>query len=192
MVPRDVFVENLELAAAYAAVPGAIVECGTWKGGMSAGLATVLGPDRGYFLFDSFEGLPPARPIDGAAAAKWQADTAAPNYHDNCRAAEADAVEAMRRAGVHARVTAGWFSDTLPGTSVPDGIAILRLDADWYDSTMQVLEALFDRVRPGRVLIVDDYYTWDGCARALHDFLSRRGRAERIRSYKSVCFIEKL
>jgi O-methyltransferase len=192
MLPREAFVENLELASRYAGVPGAIVECGTWKGGMSAGLAEVLGPARDYWLFDSFEGLPPARAIEGGAALAWQAATDAPDYHDNCRAAEADAAAAMRLAGAPATIVPGWFRDTLPPARFPGGIAILRLDADWYDSTRQILDALFDRVNPGGLVIVDDYYTWEGCARAVHDFLSARERAERIRSYGGVCYLEKL
>jgi O-methyltransferase len=59
-------------------------------------------------------------------------------------------------------------------------IAVLRLDGDWYDSTMLCLEHLFPLVVPGGLMLIDDYYTWDGCARAVHDYLSREQAAERI------------
>src|SRR5687767_9345590 len=103
---------------------------------MSAGLAEVLGPAREYFLFDSFEGLPPAAAKDGPAAAAWQAGKDTPNYHDNCRAEQSFAEEAMRLAGAtRCHFIRGWFNESLPGFTPPSKIAVLRLDADWYDST---------------------------------------------------------
>lgn len=68
MITADDYVENLRLARWVGQVRGSIIECGTWRGGMIAGIADVLGRDRRYYLFDSFEGLPPAKEIDGAAA----------------------------------------------------------------------------------------------------------------------------
>ena len=69
MVKKSAFCENLALAREVAGIRGCVVECGVWRGGISAGLCATLGPDRRYFLFDSFEGLPPAQPIDGPA--RW-------------------------------------------------------------------------------------------------------------------------
>ena len=67
----------------------------------------------------------------------------------------------------------GWFAETLPFFNPPAPIAILRLDGDWYDSTFQCLTHLYHWVAPGGVIIVDDYYAWEGCARAVHDFCLR-------------------
>ena len=72
MIPAGLFAANLELAEQAKAIAGVIVECGVWRGGMSAGLAEILGPERDYYLFDSFEGLPSAQEIDGPAALAWQ------------------------------------------------------------------------------------------------------------------------
>ena len=58
MIEPDAFVDNLALASRLRNISGCIVECGVWRGGMSAGIASVLGPARNYFLFDSFQGLP--------------------------------------------------------------------------------------------------------------------------------------
>src|ERR1700736_2432942 len=85
MIDKYTYIKNLEIADSCRQVPGCVVECGVWRGGMSAGLADVLGPDREYFLFDSFEGLPPAEEIDGPAALLWQSNTQSPEYHDNCK-----------------------------------------------------------------------------------------------------------
>lgn len=85
----------------------------------------------------------------------------------------------------------GWFNDTLPLASFDCGISVLRMDADWYDSTMEILNCLFHQVNTGGLIIIDDYYTWDGCSRAVHDFLARNKRAEKISSVQGVCFIIK-
>lgn len=68
MLGCDGYVTNLALASSVTS-PGCVIECGVWRGGSSAGMAEVLGPEREYFLFDTFQGHPePPRPIDGPAA----------------------------------------------------------------------------------------------------------------------------
>ncbi len=192
MVPRQAYINNLLLAGSVRDVHGCVVECGVWRGGMSAGLGKILGSDRDYFLFDSFEGLPPAKDIDGEAARKWQQDRDSSNYYDNCAAPPEFARQAMTLAGIPSYfLVKGWFQATLPGFVPPAPIAFLRLDGDWYDSTMICLEVLFDQVAPGGIILLDDYYTWDGCSRALHDFLSRRSAVERIDNYDGVCYLRK-
>jgi O-methyltransferase len=73
------FAANLALCKAKAPRTGCIVECGVWRGGMSAGIADIL-PGRQHFLFDSFEGLPLARGIDGEAAIAFQRNKDSPAY----------------------------------------------------------------------------------------------------------------
>jgi O-methyltransferase len=188
---RD-YMDNLRLAGSVRGVPGCVVECGVWRGGMSAGLAAILGPGRTYYLCDSFEGLPPAAEIDGLAARQWQNSPDGPNYHDNCRAALETAKEAMALTGAPSvRFIPGWFNATLPDLKLDAPIALLRLDGDWYESTMTCLENLYDQVAPGGLILIDDYYTWDGCSRAVHDFLSRRKAVERIEQAGAVCYLRK-
>lgn len=192
MVPRRMFIDNLRVVALAKNVPGCVVECGVWRGGMSAGMAAVLGPSRTYHLFDSFEGLPPAQAIDGSKAIEWQQATNSSAYYDNCSAGEDFAHRAMRQAGAqHVHLVKGWFSDTVPTFNPSVPIAVLRLDGDWYESTMTCLAGLYDKVAPGGLIILDDYYSWDGCSRATHDFLSSRSAVERIRVQGAVCFIIK-
>jgi O-methyltransferase len=59
----------------------------------------------------------------------------------------------------------------------PDGIAILRLDTDWYASTKHELTHLYKRLAPGWVLIIDDYGTWHGSKEATDEFLDETGEA---------------
>jgi O-methyltransferase len=174
MIYETMYVDNLELCARFAATPGCVVECGVWRGGMSAGMAEVLGTDRQYFLFDSFEGLPPAREeLDGASAVMWQGNTNSPTYYNNCAAAQEEAAAAMKLSGATSfSLVKGWFNETLPRFVPPCEIAVLRLDGDWYDSTRVCLESLYPHVAPGGIVVFDDYYVWDGCARAVNEFLA--------------------
>jgi O-methyltransferase len=174
MVHEAKYVNNLELCFEFKGTSGCVVECGVWRGGMCAGMAEVLGPNRRYFLFDSFEGLPPAREdLDGASAIAWQRNTKSPIYYNNCTAAEEEAAAAMKLSGATSfSLVKGWFNETLPGFAPPCDIAVLRLDGDWYDSTRVCLENLYPHVAPGGIVIIDDYYNWDGCARAVNEFLA--------------------
>lgn len=179
MIRRRGYVTNLALCDQFRHVPGAVVECGTWKGGMIAGIAALFNDGRDYHLFDSFEGLPDPLEVDkdrsGLSAAQWQARSS-----HNCRADESTARSAMALSGArNVRIHKGWFNATLP-TYGGQPIAILRVDGDWYESTFDVLTNLFPHVAAGGLIIFDDYYYWDGCARAVHDFLSRNGLSERI------------
>ena len=71
MIPdAGLYAGNLHLATKVADVEGVIAECGTWRGGMIAGIADVLGSGRSYYLCDSFQGVPPAREIDGECQTK--------------------------------------------------------------------------------------------------------------------------
>ena len=192
MIPQQTYIKNLELASEIKNISGCVVECGVWRGGMIAGISQVIGKNRNYYLFDSFQGLPPAKEIDGQAALSWQKNVESPNYHKNCTASENEAIEAMKKAKVPSFYTrAGWFNKTLPDFRFPEPIGYLRLDADWYESTMICLEELFFKVSPRGLIVIDDYFTWDGCSRAVHDFLSKHSLRERIKSFGDICYIEK-
>jgi len=191
MIPEPFYVDNLVLAGRMLEVPGCVVECGVWRGGMSGGIAEVMGPSREYFLFDSFEGLPCAREIDGPAARAWQANVKSPGYYDNCTASIEDADNAMRLSGAkHYKVIKGWFEETLPSFQLPQEIALLRLDGDWYDSVSTCLRYLYPRLSSHGIAIIDDYYAWDGCARAIHEFLAVSIEPVRIKQFENrVCVL---
>ena len=142
-------------------------------------------------LFDSFEGLPPAKPVDGPAALSWQSDKQGSYYYNNCTASRSDAETAMRLAkATKTHFVQGWFDRTLPGYQPPAQISVLRLDGDWYESTMACLQHLYKHMANGGVIIIDDYYTWDGCSRAVHDFLAAEKLSLRIKQLDNdVCFL---
>lgn len=172
------FADNVMLARRGKLVDGDLVECGTWRGGMSAAMAWAV-PGRHSVLFDSFEGLPDPKPIDGQRAAHWSKEV---RGYNNARAEESWAVEAMKRVNqTDVEFVKGWFEDTVPiWAKQQRPIAVLRLDGDWYESTMVCLEHLWPLVTPGGMVIIDDYYAWDGCTLALHDYLSRIKATEKI------------
>ncbi len=189
MVPEIWYAGNLHLAARVRSIPGAIVECGTWRGGMIAGIADVLGPERHYYLFDSFEGLPPVKEIDGEAALAWARDVNGPCYHNNCRASEDEARKAMAMSTTSNYTTVkGWFEETLPKTRVGP-IALLRMDADWYDSTKQILDNFASLVVPGGLILIDDYYVYRGCARAVNECAAARNWMIRQYWRGDVCYV---
>jgi O-methyltransferase len=170
-------------------IPGDFVECGVFRGGASFLMADLLRQagvrDRKVWLLDSFEGMPPAEEIDGAAARAWESDTEGAWYFNNVTAS----LEEVRQNAVglglepYARFVKGWFDQTLPAIRDRIGsIAILRIDCDWYASVRCCLENLYDHVADGGFVVFDDYYSFDGCAIAVHEFLGERKLSHRLES----------
>ena len=150
-------------------VPGDFVECGTFKGGSAAVISTALTPERKLWLFDSFEGLPDVKEeVDGADSKDWVG---------KCRAAEQDVIEALKTVGTSPDqyvIRKGWFQNTFQQT-LPEQVALLHCDADWYDSVLLTLETFYDRMPMGGVVVLDDFGWWEGCREAFYDFCERRG-----------------
>jgi O-methyltransferase len=192
MNPRSRYIGNMALARRVlrknpALREGSLVECGTWRGGSLFGLMSILSDIHEIHAYDSFEGLPPATELDGKDVLDQERNGGF--WHNNNTASEAEFREGLAQVDLpHHTITVnkGWFEDTLPGLSSDRPIAILRLDGDWYDSTMTILTELYDKVMPGGLVIIDDYFDWDGCSRAVHDFLSARKAPEKIRQYKNL------
>lgn len=174
-------------------VPGLLMECGVWRGGASMAMllaqqAAFGRVERPVYMLDSFQGLPPVTVRDGPLARKWQDGGDPDNFLDNCRAVRNElerTLGGMQFAEGDYKIVEGWFDQTVPHVAdeiKPRSIALLRLDGDWYESTRCCLDSLVPLVSEGGIVIIDDYYAWDGCARAVHDYLSTRDAAYRIRS----------
>jgi hypothetical protein len=151
-------------------IPGDFLEAGVWRGGACIYMRGILAAygigDRSVWVADSFEGLPEPEPE------KYPADTDDPHHTFAELRVSADQVRSnFERYGLldsQVRFLKGWFADTLPRAPI-DQLALLRLDGDMYSSTMQTLEALYDKVSPGGFVIIDDYIL-DGCRQATDDF----------------------
>lgn len=174
-------IDAVEYVAA-AAIPGAIVECGVWRGGsmMAAALTLLrLGHERDLYLYDTFEGMTPPTKHDvdlfGVPAAERLRDE--PRTDDNlwwCSASLDDVCANIASTGYPAarvHYVQGPVEETIPGT-VPDQISILRLDTDWYESTLHELEQLYPVLTPGGVLIIDDYGHHAGCKKAVDEYFA--------------------
>lgn len=156
-------------------IPGDFIETGVWRGGacilMRAILKAYAEPSRNVWLADSFAGLPPPNAADYPAD---EGDTF--HTHGNVLAVSRDQVATnFRRYGLlddRVRFLEGWFKDTLPNAPI-ERLAILRLDGDMYESTIQALEALYDKLSIGGYVIVDDYFL-KPCAKAVLDFREAR------------------
>ncbi|MBM4361674.1 MAG: class I SAM-dependent methyltransferase, partial [Deltaproteobacteria bacterium] len=157
-------------------VPGDLVECGVWRGGASVFLRGLLeahqDPDRRVWVADSFQGLPAASTGPDRALGVDLTEAAAPLL-----AVDLDTVcEAFEVHGLldeRVRFVPGWFKDSLPASGI-EQIALLRLDGDLYESTRDALEALWDRVSPGGVVVIDDWVL-PPCRQAVEEFLGPRG-----------------
>lgn len=169
-----------------AGIPGAFAECGVWRGGSMMVVARTLlemgVDDRDLYLFDTFTGMtaPGAEDVSRsgvAAAGKFQRRATGADSSDWCLAGVDDVAANMRRTGYPAErvhLVAGKVEDTVPAQA-PAGLAILRLDTDWYASTRHEMEHLYPRLAPGGVLIIDDYGDWLGAKQAVDEYLAREG-----------------
>jgi len=184
---------NIVLISTYlveSKVQGDFVECGVWKGGSVALMAYYLKTkkeERYLHLFDCFDDIcQPDSKIDGEKAIKEAggADFANGSLiplkgiydHKGGSGNEANVtsllIDQIGYSPCHVIIHKGWFQDTLPriGNKITQ-IALLRLDGDWYASTKICLENLYDKVVIGGVIIVDDYGCYEGCKKAVDEFL---------------------
>ena len=158
-------------------VPGDLIECGVWRGGacilMRAVLAAYGDETRSVWLADSFAGLPPPDTANYKADKGLRMD----RYADILGVSEAEVRANFQRYGLlddRVRFLPGWFKDTLHDAPI-DRIAVLRLDGDLYESTIQALDALYPRVSPGGFCIIDDYHPVKACEQAVTDYRAKHG-----------------
>ena len=163
-------------------LPGNFVECGTCKGGSAALIAFVIKHysrrPRLLYAFDTFEGMPAPTEIDrhqgipanltGFGEGTLKASISE-NLDNICKLLEVrDIVVPVK----------GLFAQTLPKyKSAIGSIALLHADGDWYESTMDIFNTLYDSVISNGLIQVDDYGHWEGCKQALHDFERIKGES---------------
>jgi predicted O-methyltransferase YrrM len=163
-------------------IPGALVECGVWRGGSAMVMALTLErlgvTDRDLYLYDTFEGMPAPtnkdlRASDNAAAGVLLEA----NPQDEglwCRAGLEEVRANVLSTGYpreRIHFVQGLVEQTLPAQA-PERIALLRLDTDWYESTRHELEHLYPRLSSKGVLILDDYNFWKGAKKATDEYFA--------------------
>jgi O-methyltransferase len=166
-------------------IPGAMVECGVWKGGSMMAIARTLiqleDYSRDLYLYDTFEGMtPPGEKdidYDGVPASillsqmskgiedfRW-------NYVPLDEVKKSVCNVGYRNDKIH--FIKGKVEDTLP-RAAPECISLLRLDTDWYESTRHELITLFPRISPGGVLVIDDYGHFTGAREAVDEYIREK------------------
>jgi len=157
-------------------VPGDLLEAGTWRGGSAILMRAVLEArgDTGRIVWvaDSFQGVPPPNPE------KYPADAGDTFWTWDELAVPVEQVKAnFAKYGLlddRVRFLEGWFKDTL-GDAPIEHLAVLRVDGDLYESTLDTLRPLYPKVSPGGFVIVDDYGCVPGCRQAVDEFRDSHG-----------------
>lgn len=187
----------LDLARAARAVgqgrvPGAIIEAGCALGGSAVVLGYCKPRQAPLYLYDVFGMIPPPTEQDGADIhARYQEIKDGKSsglggeryygYEPELLAKVQGNLEAfgLDLAGDQIQLVQGLFEETI---SDDFPVALAHVDCDWYQSVLTCLERLWPRLVPGGVLVLDDYYQWSGCCRAVGRFLAGlpRGSARRV------------
>lgn len=163
-------------------VPGDFIETGVWRGGatifMKANLNAWGDTTRTVWVADSFEGLP------APDASRYPADTGDELFTQTGLAVGLETVKSnFRRYGVlddRVEFLVGWFKDTLPVAPLGE-IALMRLDGDMYESTIQAIEVLYPKLSPGGFCIIDDFGSHASQAgQAILDYRAEHGITEEI------------
>ncbi|MFA6285815.1 MAG: TylF/MycF/NovP-related O-methyltransferase [Opitutaceae bacterium] len=174
-------------------VPGDFIEAGIWKGGVIALIAGLLKitttQDRIVWGVDSFEGIPPAKPeLYPADAAHIGCHT----YEILKNNSQEDVIGYLDRLSLNSenriKIIKGWFSDVLPTLSPQKtNFALVRVDGDTYESTIQCLENLEPRTNLGGYIVIDDYFSWTGCKQATDDYRAKKNIKEPLTTVDWTC-----
>ena len=162
-------------------VEGDLIETGVWRGGtvilMRAILKAFQVTDRIVWAADSFEGLPKPDPD------KYIADKDDKFYtFDELKVSLQMVKENFKKYDLldeQVQFLKGWFKDTLPAAPIKK-LAVLRLDGDMYESTMDALVNLYPKLSAGGYLIIDDWGSVEGCRLAVQDYRNKNNIVEDI------------
>lgn len=157
-------------------IPGDLIETGVWRGGASIFMRGVLKAygvaNRKVWVADSFEGLPPTDASDHAGDSALALD----RFADLAVPLEVVRENFARYGLLDEQVVflEGWFRESLPNAPI-ERLAVMRLDGDLYESTMDALSALYPKLSEGGFLILDDYNAVAGCNDATHEYRDAMG-----------------
>ena len=176
-------------------VPGDLIETGVWRGGATILMRAVLklhgANDRTVWVADSFEGLPAPDAERFPREAVFHENKVTRDIYKRF-ASQLQEVQANFRAygmlDSQVKFLQGWFKNTLPSAPIAK-LSMLRLDGDYYESTMDSLTNLYDRVSVGGFVIIDDYgeESWTYCRKAVDEFRRERAIDEPMIRVDSKC-----
>ena len=151
-------------------IDGDLVECGVWKGGSIMAMALALkelgDTRREIYLYDTFSGMSTPTNVDisynGASAQIGLLYSSLEEVKSN--------VYSIGYPNDKFHFIQGKVEDTIP-ENIPEKIALLRLDTDWYESTKHELLHLFPLLSNKGVIIIDDYGQWQGARKAVDEYI---------------------
>lgn len=157
-------------------IEGSIVECGVWKGGsIMAALLTLKEKNRNIFLYDTFEGMSEPTKSDltlnGSSALDIYKDIQGNWCYSSLEEVKSNILNTTYPQE-YLNFIKGKVEQTIPSQGIPDKIALLRLDTDWYESTKHEMKYLFPKLVKGGIIIIDDYGHWTGCRKAIDEYIS--------------------
>ncbi len=165
-----------------ARLPGIMIEGGCALGGSALVMASAKQPQRPFFIYDTFELIPPPGTGDGQdAQERYQKiishesegirGDAYYGYIPNLlERIEANFERYHLPANQHQiHLVKGLFQDTM---QVSEPVSLAHLDCDWYESVMTCLTQIEPRLVPGGVLIIDDYFDWSGARSAVDEYFA--------------------
>jgi len=163
-------------------LPGNFVECVTCKGGSAALMAFVIKHysrrPRVLYAFDTFAGMPAPTEIDKHQGIPANLTGFGEGTLKAAISENLDKICELLQVKDIVLPVKGLFAETLPQyKSAIGSIAFLHADGDWYESTMDIFNTLYDSVIANGLIQVDDYGHWEGCKQALHDFEKMKGES---------------
>ena len=184
-------------------IEGALVECGVMAGDQECTWINELQKSnvtRDIYLYDTFEGMVEPSEHDYTAGTailyymnkdmvyeSWKKQQLNENTNEWCYCPLSIVQNKLEHTGypkekIHYIV--GDVMETLKNQSnIPEKIALLRLDTDWYESSKYELEQMYDNVVKGGVIVFDDYYHWNGQRKATDEFFESRNIQPEIMNF---------
>jgi hypothetical protein len=164
--------------------PGLIIEAGTALGGSAIVMACAKSRSRRMKVYDAFSMIPPPSDLDGDDVHRRYAKIASgkasgiggETYYGYREDLLGEVTNSFKEFDIELReanveLIKGYFDETL---HIDEPVALAHLDSDWYESTLTCLQRIEPNLVPGGRLVIDDYFKWSGCRRAIDEYFDGR------------------
>lgn len=172
-------------------LPGLVVECGTALGGSAIVMALAKSAEREIRVYDAFDMIPPPSEKDGPDVHKRyqriksgrSKGIGGDEYYGYRSDLLGEVTASFERFGLpvessNITLVKGYFDETV---HFDEPVAVAHLDGDWYESTITCLQRIEPHLVVGGRLIIDDYYKWSGCQRAVDEYFAGREGFEQVK-----------
>jgi O-methyltransferase len=163
-------------------LPGMLIEAGCAAGGSAIVMAAAKSQARRLCVYDVFGMIPPPSDKDDSdvhirysvirtGRAEGIGDRKYYGYEADLLA---KVEENFKKHGLPApennvQLIKGLFQDTL---RIDEPVLLAHIDGDWYESVRVCLERIEPALVAGGSFVIDDYYAWSGCRKAVDEFFA--------------------